>query len=257
MREGAAIRVSHVSKTFIINHQGVGSLKTAFMSRYRIGEIEKREVLKDISFEVKWGECFALLGNNGAGKSTLLSLIARVYRPTEGTIEVNGRVAPLLELGAGFHPDLTGLENIVINGVILGMKRKEVIEKIPSIIEFAELEASIDAPLRTYSSGMMARLGFATAIHTNPDVLIVDEALSVGDYAFTQKCFRYIQSFRANGGTILFVSHDATTIRQVANHVIWLKDGRIEAEGDPNEITDRYLAYMTAKSEQQRLAEQG
>jgi lipopolysaccharide transport system ATP-binding protein len=183
-----------------------------------------------------------VVGKNGAGKSTLLSLVARVYKPTSGSIEINGRVAPLLELGAGFHPDLTGVENVFFNGVILGLTRKQVNERLPEIVEFSGLKKHIDAPVRTYSSGMLARLGFACAVHVDAEILLIDEVLAVGDYEFEQKCYGTIESFRQKGGSILFVSHQMDAVRRVADRVIWLKAGQIEAEGAPDDVIPQYEA---------------
>jgi lipopolysaccharide transport system ATP-binding protein len=181
-----------------------------------------------------------VIGKNGAGKSTLLSLLARVYLPTSGEVKVHGRVAPLLELGAGFHPDLTGVENVFFNGVILGLTRKQVSERLPEIVAFSGLEHHIDAPVRSYSSGMLARLGFACAVHVDAEVLLIDEVLAVGDYEFEQKCYATIEAFQKNGGSILFVSHQMDAVRRVADRVIWLKEGLIEAEGDPETVIGRY-----------------
>jgi ABC-type polysaccharide/polyol phosphate transport system ATPase subunit len=198
------------------------------------------EVLKGITFEVNPGECVAVIGKNGAGKSTLLSLLARVYKPTSGSIEVVGRMAPLLELGAGFHPDLTGVENIYFNGVILGVSRKEMRERTQAIIDFSEIGEHIEAPTRTYSSGMLARLGFSVAVHVNADILLVDEVLAVGDYEFERKCYAKIDEFRAKGGTILFVSHQMDSVRRVADRCIWLKDGVIHRVGSPDQVIGEY-----------------
>jgi ABC-type polysaccharide/polyol phosphate transport system ATPase subunit len=198
------------------------------------------EVLKGITFEVNPGECVAVIGKNGAGKSTLLSLLARVYKPTSGSIEVVGRMAPLLELGAGFHPDLTGVENIYFNGVILGVSRKEMRERTQAIIDFSEIGEHIEAPTRTYSSGMLARLGFSVAVHVNADILLVDEVLAVGDYEFERKCYAKIDEFRSKGGTILFVSHQMDSVRRVADRCIWLKDGVIHRVGSPDQVIGEY-----------------
>lgn len=236
---GTAIAVESISKEFMLSHSGINSLKT-MLTWWKKRKIEKLSVLKGISFEVHKGECVAVIGRNGAGKSTLLSLIARVYKPTSGSVQVSGRVAPLLELGAGFHPDLTGLENIFFNGVILGLKRKEIQGKIDEIVAFSELGTHIDAPVRTYSSGMKARLGFSIAVNIDAEVLLVDEVLAVGDYEFEQKCYKKIDEFRSSGGTILFVSHHFASISRVADRCIFLKNGLIEADGPTENVLELY-----------------
>lgn len=234
-----AIEISDLHKEFILSHSGVGSLKTLALW-WKKKSYEKLQVLKGINLNVENGECVAIVGRNGAGKSTLLSLIACVYKPTSGKLVVHGRLAPLLELGAGFHPDLSGQENILFNGMILGLTRKEVLERTPQIVEFAELEQHIDAPVRTYSSGMLARLGFSVAVHVDADILIVDEVLAVGDFSFEQKCYRRIEEFRSQGGTILFVSHNASAVRRVADRCVWLDNGQIADEGDPEAVLKSY-----------------
>lgn len=221
---------------------GAGSLKTALLW-WKRRNLKHIDVLKGISFEVHPGECVAVVGKNGAGKSTLLSLLARVYKPTSGSINVKGRIAPLLELGAGFHPDLTGEENIYFNGVILGLSRQEMKDRTPAIIEFSEIGDHIQAPTRTYSSGMLARLGFSVAVHVDADILIVDEVLAVGDFEFERKCYAKIDEFRANGGTILFVSHQMDSVRRVADRCIWLKDGLIHRVGTPDQIIAEYEGH--------------
>jgi ABC-type polysaccharide/polyol phosphate transport system ATPase subunit len=236
-----AIAVRELRKEFLLSHSGVGSLKT-LMLWWRRPTLERLQVLRGVSFEIPKGESLAVVGKNGAGKSTLLSLVARVYKPTSGSIEINGRVAPLLELGAGFHPDLTGVENVFFNGVILGLTRKQVNERLPEIVEFSGLKKHIDAPVRTYSSGMLARLGFACAVHVDAEILLIDEVLAVGDYEFEQKCYGTIESFRQRGGSILFVSHQMDAVRRVADRVIWLKAGQIEAEGAPDDVIPQYEA---------------
>lgn len=236
-----AILIKDLHKEFLLSHSGVGSLKTLALW-WRRREFERLYVLSGLNLEVPKGQCVAVIGRNGAGKSTLLSLLARVYKPTSGTVEVTGRIAPLLELGAGFHPDLTGLENILFNGMILGLTRKQAMERTQAIIDFAELQHHIDAPVRTFSSGMQARLGFSVAVHVDAEVLIVDEVLAVGDYAFEQKCYERIAAFRAAGGTILFVSHNMDSVRRVADRCVWLKDGQIEVEGDPDSVIAAYEA---------------
>lgn len=240
MRSGAAIAITGIRKSFVLSHSGAASLKTALLW-WKRKRVEKLEVLRGLDLEIRHGECVALVGRNGAGKSTLLSLISRIYKPTEGEIVVDGRIAPLLELGAGFHPDLTGLENILYNGMILGLTRKEVNERTPAIVEFAELESHIDSPVRTYSSGMLARLGFSIAAHVDADILIVDEVLAVGDYSFEKKCYDFIDSFRARGGTILFVSHNPDAVRRVSDRVVWLAKGEVRMDGGVEEVLSAYL----------------
>lgn len=234
-----AIEVRELHKEFLLSHSGAGSIKTLLLW-WKKRRLEHLEVLKGISFEVPRGQSVAVVGRNGAGKSTLLSLLARVYKPTSGSAVIHGRVAPLLELGAGFHPDLTGVENVYFNGVVLGLTRKEVEARLDSIIQFAELKRHIDAPVRTYSSGMVARLGFAIAVHVDAEVLLVDEVLAVGDMEFEQKCYAAIDRFRAAGGSILFVSHDLDAVRRVADRVIWLRDGNIEMDGPPDSVLERF-----------------
>jgi ABC-type polysaccharide/polyol phosphate transport system ATPase subunit len=204
-----------------------------------------REVLKGLSLTIARGETVALIGRNGSGKSTPLSLLARVYRPTSGTVTVRGRVAPLLELGAGFHPDLIGTENIELYGAILGMSRREILAKGESIVRFAfdspDLLGAIDTPLRNYSDGMKMRLGFSIAVHTEPDVLLVDEVLAVGDEAFQNKCYARIAEFQQAGKTIVFVSHEMPVVRRVAHRVLWLHDGALRMDGPPDEVVEAYL----------------
>ena len=239
MNEKGLIQVKDLAKSFNLNLSGAASLKTALLW-WKRREVQKIDVLKGISFEVHPSECVAVIGKNGAGKSTLLSLLARVYKPTSGSIELNGRIAPLLELGAGFHPDLTGIENIFFNGVILGLSRQEMKERTQAIIDFSEIGDQIHAPTRTYSSGMLARLGFSVSVHVDADILLVDEVLAVGDYDFERKCYDRIDNFRANGGTILFVSHQMDSVRRVADRCIWLKDGLVHRVGPPDQVIGEY-----------------
>jgi ABC-type polysaccharide/polyol phosphate transport system ATPase subunit len=241
MSENTAILVNDVRKSFLMNSSGAASLKSALLW-WRKRKLTRLSVLKGISFEVKRGECVAVIGRNGAGKSTLLSLIAKIYRPDSGSIKINGKVAPLLELGAGFHPDLSGAENIIFNAVVLGLTRKEAARRLPEIVAFSELGDQVYAPVRTYSSGMTARLGFAIAVHVDADILLVDEVLSVGDYEFQDKCVRKIQEFRKSGGTILVVSHSANALREVADRCIWIQHGEVHRTGTVAEILPEYTS---------------
>lgn len=235
-----AIIVDQLHKQFTLRHNRPRSLKTLLTSAIRSKQ-EVVQVLKGVTFTVKAGETVSVVGKNGSGKSTLLGLIARIYRPDGGSVTVNGRVAPLLELGAGFHQDLTGIDNIYLNGSILGLKKVEINKRLNSIIDFAEIHQYIDSPIRTYSSGMIARLGFSVAIHTDPKILIVDEVLGVGDAAFQAKCSAKIRELQKAGTTILFVSHDIQAIRDVSSRVIWLDKGVIRMDGGVEEVLEAYL----------------
>ena len=234
-----AIRLMDLKKEFVVSHSGIASIKTLLVW-WKRRNVVKLDVLKGINIDVKKGECLAIVGKNGAGKSTLLSLLAKIYKPTSGTMEVNGRVAPLLELGAGFHPDLTGIENVYFNAVILGLSRDEVRNRLPSIIEFSELGDAVEAPVRTFSSGMMARLGFSIAVHVDADILIVDEVLAVGDQHFKKKCLDRVGEFRDQGGTILLVSHELESVMEFADRCVWLADGVVKMTGTPAEVIEVY-----------------
>jgi lipopolysaccharide transport system ATP-binding protein len=239
------VRFEHVCKSFALHKERPRSLQELALALVRGGHTGRRErhsVLDDVCFEIERGETVGLVGPNGAGKSTVLKLMSRILQPTSGTIGVDGRVGALLELGAGFHPDLTGRDNIFLNGSLLGLHRAEINGKLDQIIEFAELERFIDVPVKYYSSGMYVRLGFAVAVHTEPEILLVDEVLAVGDAAFQRKCLDRIQVLRRNGVTILFVSHSAEIVRRVCSRVLWLEEGRLVADGPTEAVTSRYLA---------------
>jgi ABC-2 type transport system ATP-binding protein/lipopolysaccharide transport system ATP-binding protein len=205
--------------------------------------------LKNVSFTVEEGTTTGVIGENGSGKSTLLKIITGIAKPTEGNITVRGKVSALIELGAGFHPEITGRENVYINGIMLGLSKKEINNKFEEIVGFAELEEFIDAPVKTYSSGMYMRLGFSIAINVNPDVLLVDEVLAVGDASFVPKCLDKIDDFRRRKKTILFVSHDLGTIKKICDKVIWLKEGVIQTIGEPKRVVDAYLQDVAEKQE--------
>ena len=206
--------------------------------------------LKDINFEVEKGITFGIIGENGSGKSTLLKIIAGITKPTSGKVITNGRISALIELGAGFHPEITGRENVYINGIMLGLSKKEISEKFDEIVKFAELEDFIDAPVKTYSSGMYMRLGFAVAINVNPDILLVDEVLAVGDASFVPKCLDKINDFRRRKKTIVFVSHDLSTVERICDKVMWLKKGEIQMIGEPKRVVDAYLQDIAEKQEE-------
>lgn len=197
--------------------------------------------LRNVSFKVRKGECLGIIGKNGAGKSTLLSLILGTICPTKGSITVNQKITPLLELGAGFHPDLTGRENILINGVLLGLTKEEVMERIERIINYSEIGQFIDMPVRTYSSGMYLRLAFSVAIHTEPELLLIDEILAVGDESFQKKSGESLMQLIKGGVTTILVSHNLNSIKEICSRAIWLDNGEIRIEGDTNIVIDNYL----------------
>jgi len=218
-----------------------------YIIRWIQGKIKHRDfwALREINLTIEHGEALGLIGHNGAGKSTLSKLVARVLKPTTGYVVVRGQVAPLLEFGAGFHPELTGRENIFLNGALLGFSHHEMEEKFNSIVDFAELWEFIDAPMRTYSTGMWARLGFAVATDIQPDILIIDEVLSVGDESFQRKSSARMQEFRNQGATILFVSHSMAAIQEMCHRVAWLDHGRLMEVGPPETVIQAYRNHQT------------
>lgn len=203
--------------------------------------------VKNVSFRVRQGSTFGVIGENGSGKSTLLQMIAGTLQPTEGRVVLSGRVAALLELGAGFNPEFTGRENVFLNASILGLTEEETIQRIPDIERFAEIGPFIDQPLKTYSSGMYVRLAFAVSIHVDPEVLLVDESLAVGDVYFQQRCMRKIRQMRLEGKTIVFVSHDMSAVKNLCDSVVWLEHGEVKAIGEPDDVVGKYLAAMTLR----------
>lgn len=235
------IHVKNVSMRFNLMEEKVDTLKEYVMKLLR-GKIMYNEflALDNVSFSVSQGDVFALVGFNGAGKSTMLKIIAGVLQPTEGSVEVQGKIAPLIEVGAGFDPDLTARENIYLNGALLGHKKAYLDEHFQDIIAFAELEKFVDVPVKNFSSGMYARLGFAIATESRPDILIVDEVLSVGDYQFQDKCHRRISEMIAQGTTVLMVSHDINTIKSMCTRAAWFDHGKLIAVGPALEICERY-----------------
>jgi homopolymeric O-antigen transport system ATP-binding protein len=232
------IHLDRVSKAYHLHQQRQLLAQRAWKKLKREGGLFW--ALRDVSFDVEAGESVAILGPNGAGKSTLLSTIVGVTSPTSGALWCKGRVGALLELGTGFHPDLTGLENIHLNASLLGLRRAEVRRKLPSIVEFSELREFIDEPVRTYSSGMIARLGFSVAIHVDPEILILDEVLAVGDQNFRRKCEQKIHQFAREGKTLLFVSHGLESVLAMCRRAIWLEQGRIRKDGPAEEVVRMY-----------------
>jgi len=235
------IEVENIVKTFKIYHRKVRNIKDLFLFREK-NQYELFYALKDVSFGVKKGEMLGIIGQNGAGKSTILKILARILRPDSGNINTRGKVSALLELGAGFHPDLTGLENIYINGTILGLTRKQISENIDNIFEFSELENFKDTPVKNYSSGMYMRLAFAVAINVNPDIILVDEVLSVGDERFQRKCKNKFYEFKNKEKSIVFVSHDLATVENLCDKVIYLDKGEIKEYGTPRDVISSYLS---------------
>ncbi|MFQ3549938.1 MAG: ABC transporter ATP-binding protein [Armatimonadota bacterium] len=241
------IKVENLSKRFILRHDRTRSIADTFTKMFSRNEKEEFWALKDINFTVKKGEAVGIIGHNGAGKSTLLKLLTKIMAPTHGNIKTRGRVSALIEVGAGFHPEMTGRENIFLNGSILGMKKSEISKKLDSIIEFAGLEQFIDTPIKRYSSGMYARLGFSVAAHVEPDILLVDEVLSVGDEKFQVKCQQHMSNLMNSGVTVLFVSHNLPALMALCKRSILLNRGEIVGEGDSPDMVRQFrkLQQMT------------
>lgn len=239
--ENPIISVDNVSMRFNLAREKVDSLKEYIIKAMK-GKIQFDEfwALKDVSFTVNRGDSVGLIGLNGSGKSTMLKCIARVLKPTKGSVSVNGTVAPLIELGAGFDFDLTGKENIYLNGALLGRSRKTMDDALEDIIEFSELRDFMDVPMKNYSSGMLSRLAFAIATAGKADILIVDEVLAVGDFRFQQKCIDRIRGMMAEGTTVLFVSHSIEQVEDICNKVVWLKSGSVHMQGNAKEICEIY-----------------
>ena len=240
-----AVKVDHATVRFNMASEKIDNLKEYFV------KLVKRELmfkeflaLKDVSFEVKKGEAWGIIGTNGSGKSTLLKLICGILKPYKGTVSVHGSVAPLIELGAGFEGDLTASENIYLNGAVLGYDKHFMKDHFDEIVDFAELWDFLEMPIKNYSSGMSARLGFAIATVVRPDILICDEVLSVGDYAFQQKCEKRMNEMRENGTTLLYVSHSMESVRQVCDHVLWLQKGTVIDMGDVDVVTEQYIKAL-------------
>lgn len=238
------IIVNNVSKIFYVFMDKANSLKEKMLF-WKRNKKEIREVLKDINLTIKNGEAVALIGVNGSGKSTLLKLMTKIIYPTKGEIVTNGKLTSLLELGAGFHPDFSGRENIYFNASIFGLTKKQIDARLEEIIEFSELRDFIDNPVRTYSSGMFMRLAFAVAINVDADILLVDEILSVGDQHFQEKCLNKMKELKAQGKTMVFVTHSLGSARELCDRAVWLNKGHIQLDGDVNEVIDEYLKETT------------
>jgi len=254
----AAIELIHVSKVYRrYGSRHFSTLKSALLQRSILRDLRPSETfpaLTDVTFSVPKGSTYGVIGRNGSGKSTALKLVAGITKPTTGTVRVEGRISALIELGAGFHPEISGRENVFINGIMLGLSRREIQERFDEIVDFAELRDFIDAPVKTYSSGMYMRLGFAVAIHVNPDVLLVDEVLAVGDEGFTHKCLDKFAEFRRRGRTILLVTHSLGLVERFCDEALWLDAGRALSHGDPKRVVGAYLTKVE-EGEGQLLAE--
>ena len=253
---GSAIEVSNLVKEFRVYHRNFGSLKShaaalakSLAQRETVSGYEIRRALNGVSFQIAAGEAVALVGRNGSGKSTLLSILSRIYLPTAGEARLSGRMMSLLELGAGFDPELTGAQNVFFNGVILGLSEDDVAARYDAILDFAELDRqAMDLPVRMYSSGMQLRLGFSIAVHLDADLLLVDEGLAVGDEGFQEKCFRKIEEFKTDGKTILMVTHELDHVERLADRVLWLDKGILRRDGPTAEVLKEYRANFHYES---------
>ena len=253
-----AIELTNVTKIYRrYTGRQFSTLKSALLQRSLMRDLQPSETfpaLTDVSFTVPKGSTYGVIGRNGSGKSTALKLVAGITKPTGGVVRVDGRISALIELGAGFHPEISGRENVFINGIMLGLTKRQIQERFDEIVEFAELREFIDAPVKTYSSGMYMRLGFAVAIHVDPDVLLVDEVLAVGDEGFTHKCLDKFSEFRRRGKTILLVTHSLNLVERFCDEALWLDAGRAQTHGDPKRVVGAYLTAVE-QGEEQLMAE--
>lgn len=248
MPDEIAIRVENISKSFRVYHDKPATLKD-YIVRFGKGEYREFKALSGVSFKVKKGETLGIIGKNGSGKSTLLKILNRTLYPDEGTVEIHGKVASLIELGAGFHPDMTGRENVYNNASIFGLTKQQIERRFRRIVDFAELHDFIDNPVRTYSSGMYARLAFSVAIHIDADVLLIDEILSVGDMNFQAKCNNHILEFQKSGGTVVIVTHDLGSMERMCDRAIFLEHGRLLDDGNAANVRHAYMEHMAAEYE--------
>lgn len=254
-----AVKIEALSKVFKLPHEKVGTVKNLFTSLFRFKKksYEVQTALKDITFEVKQGEFFGIVGRNGSGKSTLLKIIAGIYQPNEGNIEIDGTIAPFIELGVGFNGELTGRENVYLNGAMMGFSNKEINMMYKSIVEFAELERFMDQKLKNYSSGMQVRLAFSMVVRADADILLVDEVLAVGDADFQRKCFKYFKTLKKQKKTVIFVSHDMSAVREFCDNAILIEDSRILARGSADKIAQEYYQLFAEITEVQEKNEVG
>jgi ABC-type polysaccharide/polyol phosphate transport system ATPase subunit len=254
-----AIELTNASKVYrrFAHRRQFATLKSALLSRSLVRDLRPEETfaaLTNVTVSVPRGQTLGVIGRNGSGKSTMLKLVAGISKPTSGTVKVSGRVSALIELGAGFHPEISGRENVFINGIMLGLSKREVTDRFDEIVEFAELKEFIDAPVKTYSSGMYMRLGFAVAIHVDPEVLLVDEVLAVGDEGFTHKCLDKFAEFKRRGKTILLVTHSLGMVERFCDEALWLDAGRIKGSGDPKRIVGAYITDVEKREERELAA---
>ncbi len=250
----SAISIDGVSKKFRLQTDKAHSVKELVTRRDRSTDHDSFWALRDVSFEIPEGSMYALVGHNGSGKSTLLRCMAGIYRPTEGQVKVDGRISTLLELGAGFHPDLTGRENVYMNATILGMSKKQIDASFDEIVGFAGVEEFIDSPVKIYSSGMYVRLGFSVAVHVDPEILIVDEVIAVGDAEFQRKCFDHLYALRKKGVTIVVVTHGLSTVESMCDGAAWLDHGVLQLTGTGPEVVQAYLGKVNAAEREEREA---
>lgn len=250
MNDEIAIKVDHVSKDFRLPHEKTQSIKSAVVGMFKRknkGTVTQH-ALRDVSFEVKKGEFFGIVGRNGSGKSTLLKMLAGIYQPTQGSVTTNGKLVPFIELGVGFNPELTGRENVYLNGALLGFSKKQIDEQYDDIVQFAELEDFMDQKLKNYSSGMQVRLAFSVATTAKADILLIDEVLAVGDADFQRKCFDFFKMIKKQGTTVVFVSHDMGAVKEYCDRAILINDSRLEAEGNPDDIARDYTHLFNVAS---------
>lgn len=251
-----AIRVDGVYKDFILPHEKKNSIKKIFTSLHKktSKSFEVQHALKDISFEIKKGEFFGIVGRNGSGKSTLLKILAGIYRPTKGSVKVDGRLVPFIELGVGFNPELTGRQNVYLNGALLGFSTKEIDAMYDDIVSFAELEEFMDQKLKNYSSGMQVRLAFSVATRAEADILLIDEVLAVGDADFQRKCFNYFKNLKKSGTTVVFVSHDMDAVREYCDRAVLIEMSEIIEEGNTDRVAQKYTKLFTDSTEESQRA---
>jgi ABC-2 type transport system ATP-binding protein len=259
MDDDIAIKVEHVHKDFVLPHEKRTSVKSMFtgLIKKRNGGSELQHALKDITFEVKKGEFFGIVGRNGSGKSTMLKILAGIYQPTKGQVHTVGTLVPFIELGVGFNPELTGRENVFLNGALLGFSKKQVQDMYDEIVQFAELERFMDQKLKNYSSGMQVRLAFSLAVRAEADILLVDEVLAVGDADFQRKCFDYFRRLKRNNKTVIFVSHDMSAVREYCDRAIFIEKNELIMEGGANKIATAYTKMFTPKDTQEDTNENG